>query len=376
MKKIETIIAVVLSITAIFICDDNNYETRGVFISYIEYSNYFDNKNSNEIESIIKNMVDKIYSFDLNTIYLQVRMFSDSIYNSDIFPYTNLIDTKVDVLDLFIKYAKIKNIKVYAWINPYRISSSTDINKISKDNPAYNYLNTNHIRVINNKGIYYNPASDLVKNLIIAGVKEVVSNYDVAGVIFDDYFYPDDDISLDNYKECGDNISYNEYKFKQVNELISRTYKTIKNTNMNLKFGISPDGNINNNYEMHYADVKKWLSEDGYVDFIIPQLYYGFDHEILPFNKALNEWNSLITNNTKLIVGLGLYKSGNIDEYAKSGKYEWQDNTNILEKQLEMSRKVSNYDGFVLYRYDYVFTYKNRILESEIENLKKIVKKV
>ena len=376
MKKIETIVAVILSITAIFMCDDKNYETRGVFISYIEYSNYFDNKNSEEIENIIRDMVDKIDDFNLNTIYLQVRMFSDSIYDSKIFPYTNLIDTKVDVLELFIKYARSKKIKVYAWINPYRISSSTDIDKISKSNPAYNYLNTNHVKIIENKGIYYNPASNLVKNLIIAGVVEVVSNYDVDGVIFDDYFYPDDNISLDNYKECKDNISYSEYKFEQVNDLIHRTYTTIKNINSNIEFGISPDGNINNDYEMHYADVKKWLSEDGYIDFIIPQLYYGFDHGILPFDKALNEWNSLITNNTKLIVGLGLYKSGNIDEYAKNGKFEWQNNTNILERQVEMSSKVSNYDGFVLYRYDYIFTYKNRVLEKEIENLKKIVKKV
>ena len=375
MKIIETVVAVILSITATFMCKDVDYNTRGVFISYIEYSNYFDDKNSKEIEDTIEEMVNKISDFNLNTIYLQVRMFSDSIYDSKIFPYTNLIDTKVDVLSLFIKYARLKNIKIYAWINPYRISSSTDINKISKSNPAYNYLNTNHVKVINNKGIYYNPASEMVKNLIIAGVVEVVTNYDVDGVIFDDYFYPDDTIDLENYKEYENTISITDYRLNKINNLVSETYKAIKSVNKNLEFGISPDGNINNNYEIHYADVKRWLSEDGYVDFIIPQLYYGFDHEILPFDKALQEWNDLITNNTELIVGLGLHKSGNIDSYAKSGKFEWKMNTNILEKQVKMSSDVSRYKGIALYRFDYIFTHKNGYLDKEIENLKKIVKK-
>ena len=379
MKKKIFIMAVTIVGTATFLFNKKieikKEETRGVFISYIEYTEYFQNKNEEEIENIIKDMVNKISNFNLNTIYLQVRMFSDSIYNSKIFPYTNLIATKVDVLKLFIKYSKKKNIKVYAWINPYRISSNTDINKISKDNPAYKYLNTNNIGIIENKGIYYNPASNIVKNLIIAGVVEIITNYDVNGIIFDDYFYPDNKIDLENYEEYRNKMTLTEFRLNQVNELISKLYKTIKKVNKNLEFGISPDGNIINNYEIHYADVKRWLSEDGYIDFIIPQLYYGFDHEILPFDKALEEWNNLIKNNTKLIVGLGLYKSGKIDEYAKSGKYEWQQKDDILKSQLEMSSEVSSYNGFALYRFDYIFTSKNKYLDHEIKKIKKIIKK-
>ena len=376
LLKKSLCLLVVTVVTTFFIINKpeaKSYETRGIFISYLEYKELLNNKSEKEIDSIVKKIINNLDKYYINTIYLQVRMFSDSIYKSKIFPKTNIINNDVDLLSTFIKHAKKKNIKIYAWINPYRISSKTDISEIDKNNPAYLYLNTNNIEIIKDKGIYYNPASNIVKNLIVLGVKEIVDNYEIDGIMFDDYFYPSDTIDLNNYEQYKNIISIKDFRLSQVNELIHKVYKMIKSINENVEFGVSPDGNIENNYKYIYADVRKWLSEDGYIDFIMPQLYYGFNHEIKPFIKAANEWNNLIKNDTKLIVALSLYKSGITDEYAKSGSNEWIENTDIISKEIAYSRNLSNYNGYSLFRYSYLINHKNKNLDKEVENYIKLV---
>lgn len=354
-------------------------ESRGIFVSYIECTKYLNNKDSKKIKTEINNMIDNISKLHFNRVYLQVRPFSDSIYKSSIFPSSYTVvenqgdELVIDILDYFIKTAKAKNIEIYAWINPYRISNDTDITKISVNNPAYKWLDTNNVKIIKDKGIFYNPSSQEVINLIVEGVKEIVTNYQVDGIIMDDYFYPDDSIDLVDYKEVENSISLTDYRLSKVNELISSIYKNIKNINPKIQFGISPDGNINNNYEIHYADVKKWLKDDGYIDFIMPQLYYGFNNEAKPYIKTLNEWNSLIKNNTKLIVALSLYKSGSIDNYAKNGKYEWIENDNIIKKQIQVARNLTNCIGYSIFRYDYFFDFADNLnLQGEINNYKNL----
>lgn len=371
---------VVILVTAFFIISlsnksnniDNN-EDRGVFISYIEYMKYFDNKNNNEIKEEINKMIDTCIKYKFNIIYLHTRPFSDSIYNSSIFPYSHTIsgiqgkEIGLDILDYFIEIAHKNNIKIHAWINPYRISNQTNIEVLSKDSIAYTWLNTNNVKIIENKGIYYNPASSEVKELIVEGIKEIVSNYDVDGIMLDDYFYPDDTIDLENYKEVENTISLTDFRLSQTNELISNIYKAIKDINKDVLFGVSPDGNLDNNFNTHYIDINTWLTKDNYIDYIMPQIYYGFLNENKPFIKTVNEWNNLIKNNTKLIIALSLYKSGNIDNYAGSGINEWIDNSNIIQKQIKVVRNLSKYNGYSIFRYDY-FNMDNSNLLKEIDN--------
>lgn len=366
MKKILFYVAVIL-ITAFFMhylyeegSIENEIESRGIFISYIEYLEYFYMKDSDEIKKEIDTMIDEIKKYKINRIYLQVRPFSDSIYNSKIFPFSHTVVKKqgekinLDILKYFIECAHEEKIELYAWINPYRISNNTDTNFISKNNPAYLWLNTNNVKIIENKGIYYNPASNEVKKLIVDGVEEIIKNYKVDGILFDDYFYPDDTIDLENYEEVKSTISLTDYRLSNVNKLIKEVYEVIKNYDSNIKFGVSPDGNIENNYNIHYADVKKWLKEDDYIDYIMPQIYYGFLHETKPFIKTVNEWNDLIKNDVELIPTLSLYKVGKIDNYAKSGSDEWINNSNMIKKQIQVSRNINYYKGFSLFRYDYL----------------------
>lgn len=359
---------------------ENKEEIRAIYISYIELSEYFNGKDEEEAKDIVKKIVNNIKDNNFNLIILQVRSFSDSIYKSSIFPVNYSINRdediilEYDLLEIFIEYSHKCNIKIHAWINPFRIRNETDISSISINNPAYNLLNTNSVKIIDNKGIYYNPADNSVQELILEGINEIISNYDIDGILFDDYFYPSDDIDLLNYEEykiSGGILEIDDYRLEVISKFIGDVYKIIKEKNKDILFGISPDGNIENNYSIHYLDVYKLLSNNGYIDYIMPQIYYGFNHEFKPFTRTVNEWNSYIKNkDISLIVALSLYKSNSVDEYAGSGNREWVEYNNIIKNQILISRNMSNYLGFSIFRYDNYFKDNS----MEVENLRKLLK--
>ena len=166
-------------------------------------------------------------------------------------------------------------------------------------------------------------------------------NYDVDGILFDDYFYPHNNVDKKDYEEYIKNnefIEEKDYRLNIVNKMIKRVYKTCKNKN--IKFGISPDGNIDNNYNKNYADVKSWLKSNEYIDFIMPQIYYGFYNSTRDYIKVTKEWENLIENkDIELYIALAFYKVGMEDKYAKSGFNEWIDNDNIIMREILLSRK-------------------------------------
>lgn len=356
-------------------------EIKGVFISYIDYSN-LKGKNELEQKKIIDEMINNIYDYGLNTIILQVRPFSDAIYYSEIFkPSLSVVNSEddylnFDILKYFIGKTHLKDMKLYAWINPYRIRNTNDIESISKDSIFYDYLSSDDV-YIGEDGIYFNPSSKRVFDLIINGVEEVVKNYDIDGVLYDDYFYPNNKIDNDNYNkyvEEGGVLSINEYRLEVINNLISSTYNAVKKIKNDVLFGISPSGNIENNLNNEYLDVEYLLSKEGYLDFVIPQVYYGFNNTNKPYIDTLNTWNKLIKTDTKLMVALSIYKSGQVDEYAKEGKNEWIENSDIIKKQIIIARNVSNYEGFFIFRYNYLFSDDlNTNLKNEVDNLKSIL---
>lgn len=384
------LLAVITIITAFFISQNKieikdevknsvvktKIEKKAIFISYIEYQDYLKGKNKQDITNEITKMIDNIKKYKFNMLILHVSPFSDAIYESKIFPSSSSIVNKegeklpIDVLSYFIEVAHKNNIELHAWINPYRISNSTDVTKLSSTNPAYKWLNTNNVKVIENKGIYYNPASSEVHDLIISGIEEIVKNYDVDGIHLDDYFYPDTTIDLENYQPFENTISLTDYRLSNTNKLVKDIYDKIKSINNKVLFGISPEGNIENNYNNNYADVKKWISEKGYIDYIMPQLYYGFLNESKPFLKTLNEWYDLVKIDIAFIPALALYKSGTIDEYAKSGKYEWIENNDIIVREIKSLKSLKKYDGYSLFRYSNLINYSDRTnLESELTKI-------
>ena len=358
-------------------------ELRVIYISYLEYQSNFLGNSKTINETKIDKMIDNVKELNFNCILLHVSPFSDAIYNSKYFPYTSTLTgvegkyPGFDYLEYFIKKAHQKGIEIHAWINPYRISSNNDTSKLNENNPAYSLLETSHVG-INKSGIYYNPASEIVKNLIINQVKEIINNYNVDGIHFDDYFYIQNDIDSNEYKNYlnnGGNMSLKEFRLYHTNDLIKRVYKVIKDIDNNIIFSISPDGNINNNYNYHYADIKRWLSSSEYVDIIMPQIYYGFDNEYKPFIETFDEWQKVIINDKiKLVPILAFYKTGNIDDNAGSGKHEWEKSSDIIKRQIDYVRSNKAY-GVGLFRYDFLFNknYLNENSKNELINVKSIM---
>ena len=194
-------------------------------------------------------------------------------------------------------------------------------------------------------------------------------------MLYDDYFYPNDTIDLKTYEKTDKSVNLKEYRINNINKLIEQSYDTIKSVNKDIKFGLSPAGNIENNLDKEYLDVKSILNGNK-IDFIIPQLYYGFSNSTKPYLSTLEQWSSLNIKNKDFYVALSLYKSGKVDKYAGKGENEWLEENDIIKKQIITARNKNNYKGFYIFRYEYLFEiHNNESLNKEVENLKALIDK-
>ena len=124
------------------------------------------------------------------------------------------------------------NLSIEAWINPYRVSQRNDFSLLAKNNIALKWQNTSKLIVLDN-GIYFNPCYNEVTDLIVKGVKEILSNYNVDSLCFDDYFYPTKDKSIDKeeytkYKSNGGELSLFDWRRDNVNNMIKSVYSAVK----------------------------------------------------------------------------------------------------------------------------------------------------
>ncbi len=343
---------------------------RGVWVPYMsldtgDYTESSFKENFNKIVQTAK-------SNKMNTLIVHIRPFSDALYKSEIFPTSHILTgeqgTKAtfDALDYMVETAHKSNLKLHAWINPYRISTSETPPQLAKNSIISKLENSDIIEY--DGGKYINPSSDNGKKLIIDGVKEVVKNYNIDGIQFDDYFYPSTNTAVDSefYQEYLDNLDSEcipltqfEWRRANVNTLISSVYSSIKSIKSDVIFGISPQCNINNCNELG-ADVELWSNCYGYVDYICPQIYVNFEHATLPFDKNLNEWLE-ITKSKKitLCIGLALYKANS--DYDEG---TWKNSDDILKTQIELC-KQNGIDNYMIYHIDY---FDNTNTSKEVEN--------
>ncbi|MCL2513748.1 MAG: family 10 glycosylhydrolase, partial [Oscillospiraceae bacterium] len=204
---------------------------------------------------------------------------------------------------------------------------------------------------------------------------------DVDGIHIDDYFYPSVDKKIDaseygKYIEGGGGLTLEDWRRQRVSDFVKALYSAVKTENPGALFGISPAGNVRLNMEEYYADVKLWVQEEGYIDYIIPQLYYGFKHTVLPFGQALDEWNEMVTNDDiKVYYGLAAYKTGRPDKYKEldeEAKNEWLESSDILARQLTAVRNSRRCDGFSVFEYTGFFADDpDDISRKEAENFLK-----
>ena len=364
--------------------EEDQEEMKGMWVSYLELGS--GKKTEAQWKKKIDSIIEDCVNYGMNTILFQVRPFGDAIYESDLFPWsqyvsgTQGVDPGYDPFEYVVEASHKKGLKVEAWINPYRVSSSsTDITKLSKDNPARKFRATKgkerYVLAYNN-GLYYNPAVKEVQNLIVNGVKEILDKYDVDGIHLDDYFYPSlgsnyaNSFDATEYKASGSKLSIANWRRENVNTLVKKLYSTVKAADPNIRFGISPAGNINNlkDNTMYYVDIDTWLSEKGYVDYICPQIYWSFDHKTAAYDKMVDQWIQLNKSDiVDLYIGIAVYKAG----YSNVDSGEWGKKSTILRDQILYGRETGKVDGYMFFRYD---SFHNSVAQKEVNNLLKVLK--
>ena len=354
-------------------------EMRGVWVAYPSLSGV--NK------EMIDEFIAKSKQNGMNTIFFHVRPFGDALYKSDYYPWSHLAagtqgkapGDGFDPLAYAVEAAHREGIALHAWLNPLRIMLANGVYppSLSDDNPYNVWRNDdnpdNDDWVIDyQKGKFYNPAVPEVRELIVNGTREIVERYNVDGVHWDDYFYPaydesfDDSASYNAYKEKGGKLSLIEWRTKNINDLVSAVYSVVKTADKNCMFGISPAGNIDNCLSMG-ADVKTWGSKSGYVDYLIPQIYWSSDNTIAPFEPTCQKWDAIVTSSdVKLYIGLALYKAGSDSDGGK-----WQKADDIIMNQILYTRgEEINAAGFVLYSYAY---FDSEQTAEEMKNLRSVL---
>ena len=321
---------------------------------------------SGELDTIINNVI----SLGANTIFFQVRPCSDALYKSDLFPQSKYVSGTrgeaanggFDSLLYLTEKAHEKNISVHAWINPVRILTSTkEIPTLTSWEAA-----TKHPEWTVEYGdgkLYYDIGIPYLRQYISDGVYEIVKNYSIDGVVFDDYFYPyptrDDDGNIcefndgDTYKKYGGKYSLEDFRRMNVSALIRMCSAAAKKADPDCLFGVSPCGIYKNTtyngveisglqgYYDIYCDCISFARE-GSVDYLAPQLYWSREDKNAPFLALLSYWkDSLRGTSAALIPCLAPYRYE--DSSYESGE---------ISEQLTISKSTVGNGSYALYGYN------------------------
>lgn len=358
-------------------------EYRAMWVSYLEWES-FDFSSAEAFRAGAEAMMQNCADLGLNTVIAQVRPFADALYKSEVFPWSHLCtgaqgqDPGFDPLAILVESAHARGLALEAWLNPYRVKlNAARPGELAPGHPAL--LHPDWVKEAG-EGLYFDPSNPEARQLIVSGAVEIVKNYQVDGIHFDDYFYPTTDPAFDaaEYAAQGGGLGLDEWRRQNVNALVQAVYAAIKAEKPAVRFGISPQGNIDNNYNGQYSDVALWMSTPGYLDYVLPQLYWGYGYTTgggstrYGFENITAEWAALErAPSVALYFGLGAYRIGDGD----GGNYDhavdqWQTGRNLAD--MVATGRAAGADGYVLYRYD--FLYNNsawaELAAQEVQNLK------
>lgn len=360
-------------------------EMRGAWVSYIELDALFKRCTTPaQARQALDEMMESLASFQINTVFFHVRANSDAYYDSALFSPASsvkkLINAGFDPLSYAITAAHTQGIRLHAWVNPYRVGKQTA------------YLVDGVPTLTDSAGrYYYVPTSAAAQTLILDGIRELLTRYAVDGVQYDDYFYPDsllkegtvysfESADYEAYRQSGGTLTVGDWRRAGVDVLIAGTHTLT--AAKGVVFGVSPAINAERTYANLYADCRKWLSQPGYVDYLCPQIYTGFEHGSSAFDTMVDTWCAYPRHaSVKLYFGLALYKIGlRSDTYAGTGKTEWATHDDIMKRSVQYLRDRKL--GWALYSYSYLnpaakaglsSTADVEVAKREIQNLLTII---
>ena len=308
-----------------------NRVVRGVWIATFYNIDWPQrNQTVEQQKSSLVQMLDTLKNTGFNTIYFQIRSQCDAMYPSSIDPWSaDLTGTQGlapnpmwDPLQFAIEESHKRNMELHAWINPYRaISNSNSSQKFSQ-----NHVSIQHPEWLLTSGTLktLNPALQEVRDYITDVITDIITRYDVDGIHFDDYFYPEGNYNDDASYKLSDSkfLTKADWRRNNVDLLIKQVSDKINEKKSWIKFGISPTGIYQNSpdesvgsatrgkqhYSELFSDTKKWLKE-GWIDYLEPQLYWYFSQPGSAFDVLTKWWNNN-SFNRDMYIGIGAYKVG------------------------------------------------------------------
>ena len=377
-------------------------EIRAVWVSHFagDVHAYSDEESyKREILGILDNME----SMGFNTMIFHIRTHNNALYKSKLNPVASFwskVDfDEFDPLEWMIEECHSRGIEFHAWLNPYRISTNGTTSHyvggpVPEGNPVLNEDNL----LVSGNSIILDPGIPEVRDYIVDSCMEVVENYDVDAIHFDDYFYIsgcDDTATRKKYNTEG--LSLGDFRRQQVDlfieQLSDKMYDYNIKNNKTVQLGISPSGiyrngsyssatpeydaNGNLTYPLYsntsgfahydnylYSDTKKWIDEE-WIDYILPQTYWAIGHTSASFAKLAEWWSWAVKyKKVNLYLGVGIYMSL---ESTTSGQY-WKSSTEVKDQIELANRYYDTIDGLSFYKYSSMLS-SNSLMQGYVKHL-------
>lgn len=354
-------------------------EMRGIWVATVLNIDWPSKKGlsvESQKQEFIK-ILDNVKEWNMNAVFVQIKPVGDAFYPSKFSPWSEYLTGKqgenpgYDPLKFMIEEAHKRNIEFHAWFNPYRLTMSGGIDKLSNDNIGKQRPDWT---ITYGGKLYLNPGIPEVNDYIVKSIMEVVENYDIDGVHMDDYFYPykvKGEIYNDEeqYNKYGSNfLKVDDWRRDNVNKLIEKLYSSIKHKNKNIEFGISPFGvwrNISTdsvrgsntkagiqNYDDLYADILYWMKKN-WIDYVAPQIYWNQGFKIAEYNTLVDWWSKYAKETkTNLYIGQAAYR---IKDWEKDDE---------LINQIKYNRKSEEVKGSIFFSYSSLVKNPKGILEK------------
>ncbi|MBO7609882.1 MAG: family 10 glycosylhydrolase [Muribaculaceae bacterium] len=284
-------------------------------------------------------MLDTLQSNNFNAVNFQVRSMCDAMYQSSYEPWSSyLTGTRgkaptYDPLAFIVEECHKRGLECHAWVNPYRFTTSTNW-----DTPADQELKNNGWLIHSGDTKILDPGQQRTIDRIVAVCKEIIENYDVDGVLFDDYFYPSgitSDSSADDYnewQESGTDMTFGDWRRDNVNRMVRAVYDMIQETRPEVRFGISPAGVAASSptvaaqygvdpcpgsdwqYNGIFSDPLAWYADQS-IDYMSPQVYWHIGYAAANYGLITPWWNNVAKK-----FGRHMFVSHSISELTSKSK--------------------------------------------------------
>ncbi len=381
-------------------------QLRGAWVSTVYNLDFPSKKGLTEWEykNEYKRVLDNLEALNMNAVIFQVRPKLDAFYSSNINPWSEYLtgiqglSPGWDPLEWMIEETHNRGMEFHAWFNPYRVTTGSEQlsdlapNNWARQNPEYVFSFGGKLQL--------NPGEPEVIKYINDSVMEVVENYDIDAVHFDDYFYPFK--NGDNWYAKEEEVAFNKYgsgfknrddwRRNNVDMLIETVSNSIKAYNSrnkkSVQFGISPfgiwghkelhpEGSVEGtgsltpktsraSYDDQFADTRKWVKSN-WIDYIAPQIYWTFDEKAAPYGELVDWWADVVKGTkVHLYIGHASYRKADVNNKNLS----WKNPQEILN-QLKFNSLYDEIKGSIFFSYRSLLENVNNPVNNEFINILK-----